>query len=62
MGLDYEPFPSLEEFAKKIIGLLSMNFVVGIVLPIAFNCLFDLICKEENEHENENGVKTVVMY
>ena len=58
MGL--EPFPSLEEFVKKIIGLLSMNFVVGIVLPIEFNCLFDSICKEENE--DESGVKTVVMY
>ena len=55
-----ESFPSLEEFVKKIICLLLMNFVVGIVLPIAFSSLFDSICKDENE--NENGVKTVVMY
>ena len=53
-----ETLSSPEEFDKKIICLLSMNFLVGICLPIAFNCLLESICKEENE--NENGVTFVI--
>ena len=45
------PWPSLEESEEKIICLFLMNTVVGIAMPVAFNCLFESIREEENVSE-----------
>ena len=45
------PWPSLEESEEEIICLFLMNTVVGIAMPVAFNCLFESIREEENVSE-----------
>jgi len=47
------PWPSLKE--SKIFCLFMLNSVVGIAMPVAFNCLFESI------HDEETTLKTVMI-